>query len=83
LQKFANKTGLVVQVHHFPPGTSKWNKIEHKLFSFITQNWKAKPLINRATIVNMIKSTTTIKGLKVDCVIDTKKYQTGKKVSDE
>ena len=83
LQKFANKTGLVIQVHHFPPGTSKWNKIEHKLFSFITQNWRATPLTSRAMIVNMIRSTTTRTGLKVDCVIDTKKYPTGKKVSDE
>lgn len=83
LQKFANTTGLAVQVHHLPPGTSKWNKIEHKLFSFISQNWRGRPLLSRTMIINMIASTKTKTGLKVDCVLDTNTYPTGKKVSEE
>jgi len=83
LQKFANTTGLVVQVHHFPPGTSKWNKIEHKLFSFISQNWRGRPLLSHTMIINMITSTKTKTGLQVDCVLDTSTYPTGKKVSEE
>ncbi len=83
LQKFANTTGLAVQVHHFPPGTSKWNKIEHKLFSFISQNWRGRPLLSHTMIINMIASTKTKTGLKVDCVLDTRTYPTGKKVSEE
>lgn len=83
LQRFANETGLIIRVHHFPPGTSKWNKIEHQLFSFITQNWRGRPLLTHAMIVNMIASTRTSTGLKVDCILDTGKYPTGRKVSDE
>lgn len=83
LQKFANTTHLPVQVHHFPPGTSKWNKIEHKLFSFISQNWRGRPLLSHTMIINMIASTKTKTGLKVDCVLDTNTYPTGKKVSEE
>lgn len=83
LQEFANRTGLVVKVHHFPPGTSKWNKIEHQLFSFISMNWRGRPLFTHATIVNLIASTRTKTGLEVDCVLDTNKYPAGKKVSDE
>lgn len=83
LQKFADRTGLTVTVCHFPPGTSKWNKIEHRLFSFITQNWRGKPLENHATIVNLIASTTTSKGLKVYCEVDSREYQKGVKISDE
>jgi len=83
LQKFANKTGLIIKVHHFPTGTSKWNKIEHRLFSFISQNGRGRPLLTHAVIVNMIASTCTSSGLKVDCILDTGKYPTGKKVSDE
>jgi len=82
LQQFANETGLQIRVRHFPPGTSKWNKIEHRLFSFITQNWRGKPLISHAVIINLIASTTTRTGLKVDCRLDTNKYATGKKISD-
>ncbi|MEK7250769.1 MAG: ISAzo13 family transposase [Bacteroidota bacterium] len=82
LQRFANETGLALRVRHFPPGTSKWNKIEHRLFSFISQNWRGKPLINHVTIINLITATTTNKGLKVDCVLDTNKYETGKKISN-
>lgn len=83
LQQFSDESGLVLRVRHFPPGTSKWNKIEHRLFSFITQNWRGKPLISHAVIINLIASTTTKTGLKVECRLDTKKYQTGKKISDE
>jgi hypothetical protein len=67
---------------HFPPGTSKWNKIEHRLFSFITQNWRAKPLISHEVIVNLIANTTTKKGLKVSCDLYNK-YPKGIKISDE
>ncbi|MBI5452676.1 ISAzo13 family transposase [Candidatus Gottesmanbacteria bacterium] len=83
LQRFSDETGLQIRVRHFPPGTSKWNKIEHRLFSFISQNWRGKPLISHAVIINLISSTTTKTGLKVDCKLDTNKYQTGKKISDE
>lgn len=83
LQKFANETGLIIKVHHFPPGTSKWNKIEHKLFSFITKNWRGRPLLSHAMIVNTIASTKTKTGLSVECVLDTGNYPTGKKVAEE
>lgn len=83
LQKFANETGLVISVSHFPPGTSKWNKIEHRLFSYISQNWRGKPLVSHEVIVNLIASTTTRKGLTVRCELDTKKYAKGIKVTDK
>ena|SRR5487761_1943298 len=83
LQKFADQTGLSISVCHFPPGTSKWNKIEHRLFSFITSNWRGEPLRDYETIVNLIARTTTAKGLKVTCRLDRRKYPTGRKVSDE
>jgi hypothetical protein len=83
LQKFANETGLVVSVSHFPPGTSKWNKIEHRLFSYISQNWRGKPLVSHEVIVNLIASTTTRKGLTVKCELDTKKYTKGIKITDK
>jgi hypothetical protein len=83
LQKFADETGLRVSVCHFPPGTSKWNKIEHRLFSFISSNWRAEPLRDYETIVNLIAKTTTAKGLKVTCRLDRRKYPTGRKVSNE
>ncbi len=83
LQKLANQTGLFIRVRHFPPGTSKWNKIEHRLFSFISKNWRGKPLLSHAVIVNLIAATRTEKGLKVDCVLDKNKYPTGIKVTDE
>jgi hypothetical protein len=82
LQKMANRTGLTITVCHFPPGTSKWNKIEHRMFSFITQNWRGKPLVDRATIVNLIGSTKTKGGLKIRCELDTKTYPKGIKVPD-
>ena len=83
LQKFADQTGLSISVCHFPPGTSKWNKIEHRLFSFITSNWRGEPLRDYETIINLIARTTTAKGLKVTCKLDRRKYPTGRKVSDE
>jgi hypothetical protein len=83
LQKFADQTGLSISVCHFPPGTSKWNKIEHRLFSFITSNWRGEPLRDYETIVNLIARTTTAKGLKVTCRLDRRKYPTGRRVSDE
>jgi len=82
LQKWANQTGLSLTVCHFPPGTSKWNKIEHRMFSFITKNWRGKPLTDRATIVNLIGSTKTKEGLKIRCELDTKNYPKGIKVPD-
>lgn len=83
LQKLADETGLAISVCHFPPGTSKWNKVEHRLFSFITSNWRGEPLVDYETIVNLIAKTTTAKGLKVKCRLDRRKYPTGRKISDE
>lgn len=83
LQKLSNETGLEITVAHLPPGTSKWNKIEHKLFSFISQNWRGQPLVNLETIVNLIASTKTQKGLTVKCSIDQNKYPKGLKITDE
>ncbi len=82
LQKLANRTGLTISVCHFPPGTSKWNKIEHRMFSFITKNWRGKPLVDRATIVSLIGSTKTEEGLEICCELDTTDYPKGIKVSD-
>ena len=82
LQKLSNQTGLTITVCHFPPGTSKWNKIEHRMFSFITKNWRGKPLLDRVTIVNLIGSTSTQSGLKIRCELDTHPYPKGIKVSD-
>jgi transposase len=83
LQKLADETGLEISVSHFPPGTSKWNKIEHRLFSFITQNWRGKPLISQEVIVNLIAATTTQEGLHVECGLDNKLYCKGIKISDK
>lgn len=83
LQKLANETGLTIAVCHFPPGTSKWNKIEHRLFSFISSNWRGEPLRDYETIVQLIARTTTAKGLTVTCRLDRRKYPTGRKVTDE
>ena len=82
LQKLADETGLVISVCHLPPGTSKWNKIEHRLFSFITQNWRGKPLISFATIVSLIAATTTTTGLKIRSELDANLYTAGIKISD-
>lgn len=83
LQKFANETGLSIQVCHFPPGTSKWNKVEHRLFSFISSNWRGEPLKDYETVVSLISNTTTAKGLKVRCRLDRRRYPTGRKVTAE
>jgi hypothetical protein len=83
LQRLADGTGLTITVCHFPPGTSKWNKVEHRLFSFISSNWRGEPLRDYETIVQLIAGTTTAQGLKVTCRLDRRRYATGKKVSDE
>ena len=83
LQKFADETGRALAVCHFPPGTSKWNKVEHRLFSFISSNWRGEPLRDYETIVNLIARTTTAKGLKVICRLDRRKYATGRRISDD
>ena len=83
LQGFADRTGLAVKVSHFPPGTSKWNKVEHRLFSFISSNWRGEPLRNYETIVRLIAATTTAKGLRVTCRLDRRRYPVGRKVSDD
>ncbi len=81
LQKLADETGLEIAVCHFPPGTSKWNKVEHRLFSFISSNWRGEPLRDYETIVSLISRTTTAKGLKVRCRLDRRRYAIGTKVS--
>ena len=83
LQQLANETGLEISVCHFPPGTSKWNKIEHRLFSFISQNWRGKPLISHEVIINLIAGTTTATGLAVKSKLDSNIYPAGLKVSDQ
>jgi hypothetical protein len=82
LQKLADETGLIVHVHHYPPGTSKWNRIEHRLFCHITQNWRGRPLTDRLAVVELIGATTTRTGLKVECAIDARTYEKGVKVSN-
>ena len=83
LQEFSNRTGFSITVCHYPPGTSKWNKIEHRMFSFISLNWKGKPLETYESVVKLISSTKTKKGLKIKAMLDKKKYKKGHKVSDE
>ena len=83
LQKFSDESGLDIHVRHFPPGTSKWNKIEHRLFSYISKNWRGKPLLTRETVVNLIANTSTRTGLEVRAVLDENEYQCSKKVSKE
>ena len=82
LQRFANETGLAVTVAHLPPGTSKWNRIEHRLFAYISQNWRGKPLVSHQVIIQLIGATTTDTGLTVTCDIDADSYPKGIKVSD-
>jgi transposase len=82
LQRLADETGLEIAVCHFPPGTSKWNKIEHRLFSAITQNWRGKPLVSHEVVVNLIGATTTTKGLRVRSELDINRYPAGRSVSD-
>jgi len=83
LQKFSTESGLKIHVRHFQPGTSKWNKIEHRLFSYISKNWRGKPLISRETVVNLIGSTKTQTGLRVMAVLDENEYEKGIKVTEE
>lgn len=83
LQRLADETGLEIHVSHFPPGTSKWNKVEHRLFCYISKNWEGKPLYDIETAVNLIGSTKTKKGLTVKCVVDRRIYEKGLKVTDE
>jgi Rhodopirellula transposase DDE domain len=83
LQKLADATTLAIEVCHFPPGTSKWNKVEHRLFSFISSNWRGEPLRDYETIVRLIAGTTTAKGLAVSCRLDRRKYPAGRTVTDE
>jgi transposase len=83
LQKLADELGLPISVSHFPPGTSKWNKIEHRMFSFISQNWRGKPLVSHEVIVNLIAATTTTKGLKVRAELDPAEYPAGRVVSEK
>lgn len=83
LQQLADEIGIEITVAHLPPGTSKWNKIEHRLFSFITQNWRAKPLVSHRVIVDLIGATTTRTGLSVRCELDQRQYPKGIAISDE
>ena len=83
LQRFADETGLKISVCHFPPGTSKWNKIEHRMFSYISQNWRGRPLISIETIVNLIGATKTKKGLKIQTSVDVNEYTKGIKITDQ
>jgi transposase len=83
IQNLANKLGIPVYVSHFPPGTSKWNKIEHRMFSYITQNWRGRPLVSHEVIINLIANTTTKTGLKIKAKLDSGIYQTGQKISDD
>ena len=83
LQRLANEIGIDITVSHFPPGTSKWNKIEHRLFSFISQNWRARPLVSHRVIVNTIAATTTRSGLSVHCELDSSRYPKGIAVTDK
>jgi len=82
LQKLANELGMAIEVVHFPPGTSKWNKIEHRLFSYISKNWRGRPLVSYEVIVQLIGATKTAKGLKVDCELDSMDYKTGIKIKE-
>jgi hypothetical protein len=83
LQGLADRTGLMLTVCHFPPGTSKWNKGEHRLFSFISSNWRGEPLRDYETAVRLIAGTTTAKGLTVTCRLDHRKYPVGRKITDD
>ena len=83
VQDLADSLHLRIAVCHFPPGTSKWNKIEHRMFCHITNNWRGRPLLSRSVIVNLIGNTTTKTGLRITAALDTNKYATGLKVTDE
>jgi hypothetical protein len=83
LQKLADELNLTIHVCHFPPGTSKWNKIEHNMFCYISQNWRGRPLISRETVIKLISNTTTTTGLRIRATLDERVYKKGRKVSDE
>jgi len=83
LQKLADATGLTLHINHYPPGTSKWNKIEHRMFCHITQNWRGQPLESRATVIELIAKTTTKTGLKVECALDERTYEKGIRISND
>ena len=83
LQQFSNDTGLEIMVSHYPPGTSKWNKIEHRMFCYISKNWQGQPLVDIETVISLISHTKTEKGLTITCQLDEKIYETGRKISDE
>jgi len=83
LQKFADEENLDIYISHYPPGTSKWNKIEHSMFSYISKNWRGRPLVSHEVVVNLIASTKNNKGLSINCVMDNNIYQTGRKITDE
>ena len=83
LQRLADQTALSIHVCHFPPGTSKWNKVEHRLFSFISSNWRGEPLRDYETVVRLIANTMTAKGLTVKCRLDRRKYPRGQEISDK
>jgi hypothetical protein len=83
LQDLADELGLAISVCHFPPGTSKWNKIEHRMFCHITENWRGRPLVSHAVILSLIGSTTTRRGLRVETELDTQRYERGIEVSEE
>lgn len=83
LQRLADRTGIAVTVCHYPPGTSKWNKIEHRMFSYISLNWRGQPLVSYETVVNLISSTTTRGGLRIKAALDEREYETGVKITDK
>ncbi len=83
IQKLADEANLTISVCHFPPGTSKWNKIEHRMFSYITENWRGRPLISHEVIVNLIANTTTTTGLQIEAELDLNRYPTGLKITDQ
>ena len=83
LQQFSNDTGLELLVSHYPPGTSKWNKIEHRMFCYISKNWQGQPLVDIETVISLISNTTTKKGLSITCQLDEKIYETGRKITDK
>jgi hypothetical protein len=83
LQRLADETGLSFHVFHFPPGTSKWNKIEHRMFSQITLNWRGRPLTSHETIVQLIANTSTTNGLRIEAALDPTRYQTGRRITQK
>ena len=83
LQKLADEINLDIYISHYPPGTSKWNKIEHSMFSYISKNWRGRPLVSHEVVVSLIASAKTKKGLSINCIMDTNEYLTGQKIDDD